>query len=77
MLQELTHNKNLLKLHASNIIDSIGHMALFAKVKITTAHKFYGVSKDWNYTEKRKIVYSFGPIQYSYKHQPIQLLLKW
>ncbi len=76
MLQELTHNKNLLKLHANNIIDSIGHMVLFAKVKVTTACKFYGVSKDWYYTEKRKIVCSFSPLQSCYKQQPTQLTFK-
>lgn len=73
MLGELKHNKNLLKLHANNIIDSIDHIASFAKVKVTTACKYYGVSKDWYYTQKRKIVCGLSPIKSCYRQHPNQL----
>ena len=55
MLQEFSHNKQLLKLHANKIITSIKKMKSLANVNVKTACKYYGVSKDWYYNQKRKL----------------------
>jgi len=73
MLGELTHHKNLLKLHAHEIIQSIDHIRSVAKVKATTACKYYGVSKDWYYREKSKIICTINPFQKCYRQHPNQL----
>ena len=73
MLQELTYNKNLLKLHANTIITSIEDMCAFAKVNVKTACKFYGISKDWYYLQKRKIVCEISPLKSCYRQHPNQL----
>lgn len=73
MLQELTYNKNLLKLHANTIITSIKEMCVFAKINVKTACKYYGISKDWYYLQKRKIYCEISPIKSCYKQHPNQL----
>ena len=73
MLQELTHNKNLLKLHASSIVNSIEKMSDFAKIKVTTACKYYGISKDWYYLQKRKVYCEISPLKSCYRQHPNQL----
>ncbi len=73
MLQELIHNKNLLKLHAHNIVESIEQMSAFAKIKITTACKYYGISKDWYYLQKRKVICKISPLKSCYRQHPNQL----
>ncbi|TDQ30377.1 hypothetical protein [Tenacibaculum caenipelagi] len=73
MLGELVHNKKLLKLHASKIISSIEHLASLSNVSVNTSCKYYGVSKDWYYTQKRKLVCGLSPFQKCYKQHPNQL----
>jgi len=74
MLQELTHNNNLLKLHANSIAKSIEYMSTLAKVKITTACKYYGISNDWYYTQKKKVYCELSPLKSCYRQQPNQLM---
>jgi len=76
MLQEFSHNKQLLKLHADKIITSIEKMKSLAKVNVKTACKYYGVSKDWYYREKAKIVCNISPFQKCYRQHPNQLTVK-
>ncbi|MBL4880303.1 MAG: hypothetical protein JKX82_03160 [Oleispira sp.] len=73
MLGEFSHNKQLLKLHASKIISSIEYMKSLAKVNVVTACKYYGVSKDWYYKEKSKIICGISPFQKCYRQRPNQL----
>jgi transposase InsO family protein len=73
MLQEFSHNKQLLKLHANKIIMSIEKMKSLANVNVKTACKYYGVSKDWYYKEKAKIVCNISPFQKCYRQHPNQL----
>lgn len=73
MLGELAHNKKLLKLHASKIVSSIEHLASLSKVSVITACRYYGVSKDWYYREKRKLICNLIPFQKCYKQHPSQL----
>jgi len=53
---EIKHNKNLLKLHADSIVVSVEDMARFFGVTVHRAGKFYGISKDWYYIQKRKLI---------------------
>lgn len=76
MLGELVHNKNLLKQHASNIVSSIEDMAKFSNITISKACKFYGISKDWYYAQKRKITCSANLFKKCYRQYPNQLTLK-
>jgi len=76
MLGELSHHKNLLKLHATKIVASIDHIRSFAKVKAITACKYYRISKDWYYKEKAKIICKISPFQRCYHQHPNQLTIK-
>ena len=76
MLQEFSYNKQLLKLHANKIITSIEKMKSLAKVNVKTACKYYGISKDWYYREKAKIVCNISPFQKCYRQHPNQLTVK-
>lgn len=73
MLGELFHHKNLLKLHAKEIVKSIDYMRSITKIKAISACKYYGVSKDWYYKEKAKIVCKISPFQRCYRQHPNQL----
>ncbi len=73
MLGEFAYHKKLLKLHASNILSSIEHLASLSKVSVVSACKYYGVSKDWYYTQKRKLICELSPFQKCYKQHPNQL----
>ena len=76
MLGELVHHKNLLKQHANSIVTSIEDMAQFSKVTIVKACKFYGISKDWYYAQKRKITCKAALFKKCYRQYPNQLTLK-
>jgi len=73
MLGELAHNKKLLQLHASSIISSVEHIASLSKTSVVKACKYYGVSKDWYYTQKRKLICGLSPFQKCYRQHPNQL----
>ena len=73
MLKEFAHNKKLLKLHAKSIVTSIEQMNAFAKVSVKTACKYYGISKDWYYLQKRKIYCDISPFKVCYRQHPNQL----
>jgi transposase InsO family protein len=75
MLQEFSHNKQLLKLHADKIITSIDKMKSLANVNVKTACKYYEISKDWYYKEKAKIVCSISPFKKCYRQHPNQLTI--
>ena len=76
MLGELAHHKSLLKQNASSIITSIEDMAQFSKVTISKTCKFYGISKDWYYTQKKKIICQTSVLKKCYRQYPNQLTLK-
>ena len=73
ILGELANHKKLLKRHASKIITSIEYLANFTGVTVISACKYYGVSKDWYYSEKRKLVCNVSPFKSCYKQYPNQL----
>ncbi len=73
MLGELAHNKKLLKLHTSKIVSSIEHLTSLSNVSVITAWKYYGVSKDWYYNEKKKLTCNLNPFQKCYRYHPNQL----
>ena len=76
MLGELVKNKNILKQQAQNIIHSIEHITQFSGITIKKACKFYGISKDWYYTQKQKIVCSSSLLKKCFKQFPNQLTFK-
>ena len=76
MLGESVHHKNLLKQHANSILSSIEDMARFSKITIARACKFYGISKDWYYAQKRKVVCQSSLFKKCYHQYPNQLTLK-
>jgi len=76
MLGELVHHKNLLKQNASSIVSSVEDMAQFSNVTIRKVCKFYGISKDWYYAQKRKVSCSVSMFKQCYRQYPNQLTLK-
>jgi len=75
MLGELVHHKKLLALHADSIVSSVEDMALFTGVTVIKSCKFYGVSKDWYYNQKNKIICELSPFTKCFKQYPNQLSL--
>jgi hypothetical protein len=75
MLGEFAHHKNLMKMHADNIVASVEDMAKFSGVTVKKACKFYGISKDWYYTQKQKVVCALSPIKKCYRQYNNQLAL--
>ena len=75
MLKEFVHNKNLLKMNAGSIVYSIEEIAEFSGITIRKACSFYGISKDWYYAQKQKIVCDLSPIKRCYKTHSNQLTI--
>jgi hypothetical protein len=75
MLGDLKHNKSLLKLHAGSIITAVEDMAQFSGVTVQKACKFYGISKDWYYAQKQKVICELSPIKRCYKTHSNQLTI--
>ncbi len=73
VLNEVTSNKKVLKENAKPIIASIDAIVSLSKMKVKRACKFYGVSSDWYYREKRKINCSLNVFKICFKQHPNQL----
>lgn len=55
VLSDLNNNKKLLKNNAESIVNSIEEIISANNIKVKRAYKFYGISSDWYYREKRKV----------------------
>ena len=75
MLGEFIQHKNLLKLKADSIVSSIEDMLYISGMSVKKACKFYGISKDWYYTQRKNIVCSISPLKKCYRTHPNQLPL--
>jgi len=73
VLNEITNNKKLLKKNADSIINSIDSIVSLTRINVKRACKFYGVSSDWYYREKRKIKCSLNIFSTCFKQHPNQL----
>ncbi len=73
VLNEITDNKKVLKENAKPIVRSIDSIVSLSKMKVKRACKFYGVSSDWYYREKRKINCSLNLFNTCFKQHPNQL----
>lgn len=60
VLSDVNNNNKLLKKNAECIVNSIDEIISETKIKVKRACKFYGVSSDWYYREKRKVNCSFN-----------------
>jgi len=76
ILKQVNGNKNVLKKNANYIINSIDAIISLSKIKVKRACKFYGVSSDWYYREKRKINCSLNIFNKCFKQHPNQLTFK-
>lgn len=73
VLSSITKKKSLIKDNALSIITSIDTLVRVSNIKIARVCNFYGVTKDWYYREKRKIICSISPFKLCYKQYPNQL----
>ena len=55
VLKQVNGNKKIVKQNAGHIVKSINEIVSLSKIKVKRACKFYGVSSDWYYREKRKV----------------------
>ena len=55
VLNQVAGNKKTIKENATYIITAIDEILSFSNIKTKRACKFYGVSSDWYYREKRKV----------------------
>ncbi|WP_299101952.1 hypothetical protein [uncultured Winogradskyella sp.] len=73
ILKTVGKNKQLQKQNASYVVNSIDSIINLTKIKTQRACKFYGVSSDWYYREKRKINCSLNIFNKCFKKHPNQL----
>ncbi len=76
ILSEVHNNKQILKNNAHHIVHSIDEITCQSSIKIKRACKFYGVSSDWYYREKRKVNCSLNLFNKCFKQHPNQLTLE-
>lgn len=76
VLNEVNGSKKILKQNADHIVASIDAIISQSNIKIKRACKFYGVSSDWYYREKRKINCSLNIFNKCFKQHPNQLTLE-
>ncbi len=76
VINELHRDKKVVHKNAKHIITSIDHIVTRSNIKTKRACKFYGVSSDWYYREKRKINCSLHPFKSCFKQHPNQLTFK-
>jgi transposase InsO family protein len=76
VLSDVTCTKKILKENAAPIINSIDAIISLSKINVKRACKFYGVSSDWYYREKRKINCSLNIFNKCFKQHPNQLTFK-
>ncbi len=73
VLNQVNQNRKNLKQHASYIVTAIEQIVSLSNIKTKRACKFYGVSSDWYYREKRKINCSLNLFNKCFKQHPNQL----
>ena len=60
-------------MQANSIVTSVEEMAQFSGVTVKKACQFYGISKDWYYTQKKKVLCALSPIKKCYRQYTHQL----
>ncbi|MDG2194270.1 MAG: hypothetical protein P8K77_05355 [Polaribacter sp.] len=73
VLKEVNSNKKVLKKNANYVVSAIDQIIDVSKIKVKRACRFYGVSSDWYYREKRKINCSLNIFSKCFKQHPNQL----
>ena len=73
VLTNVNKNKTVLKENAEYIIGSIDEIVFQSHIKVKRACKFYGVSSDWYYREKRKVNCALNIFNNCFKQHPNQL----
>ena len=73
MLQGIQQKKKLLKDNAESIINGVDQIVESTNINRSTACRLYGISKDWYYAQKQKIVCTLNPFQKCYLKHPNQL----
>ena len=76
VLNEVHNSKKIVKQNTNFIIKSINQIVSVSGINIKRACKFYGVSSDWYYREKRKINCSLNIFKTCFKQHPNQLTSK-
>lgn len=76
VLNEVHNSKKVVKQNTNFIINSINQIVAVSGINIKRACKFYGVSSDWYYREKRKINCSLNIFKTCFKQHPNQLTFK-
>ncbi len=73
IMTEIGSQKRLLQKHASTIIGCIERTAEYAKVNVDSVCKYYGISRDWYYRQRNKLVCQKSILKRCFKQHPNQL----
>lgn len=73
ILNQISGNKKIVKQNATHVVNAIDQIVSLSNIKVKRACKFYGVSSDWYYREKRKINCSLNIFNTCFKQHPNQL----
>ena len=73
ILQDIQGKKKLLKNNADSIVLAVDQMVESSNINKVAACKLYGISKDWYYVQKQKIICELSPFKRCYKRHSNQL----
>lgn len=73
ILNQINGNKKIVRQNAAHIVNAIDQIVSLSNIKVKRACKFYGISSDWYYREKRKINCSRNIFNTCFKQHPNQL----
>ncbi len=73
ILNQINGNKKIVQQNASHIVKAIDQIISLSSIKTKRACRFYGVSSDWYYREKRKVNCSLNIFNKCFKQHPNQL----
>jgi len=76
IINEVTNSKRLIKKHATTIIQSIDGMRIKTTLRVGSICRYYGISKDWYYRQKKKLICLKNPFKLCFRRHPSQLTLK-
>ncbi|MBL4708051.1 MAG: hypothetical protein JKY48_06390 [Flavobacteriales bacterium] len=76
IIQEVQQSKNLIRKHAESMVSSVDFMRTRTDLKVKQICQYFGISKDWYYSQKRRIVCKLSTLKKCFKIHPNQLTIR-
>ena len=76
IIEDLNDSKKMMRKHAKAIIESVEVMRNKSNFSLNTICKYFGISRDWYYAQKRKVICLNNPLNTCFRRHPNQLTQK-